>query len=285
MLALHQAVAENSIQQVQKLIDEGANVNESGFEIFPHGKCTPLQVAACKGFEDIAELLISNGAMLETKNQRGETALSVAAYEKKNSFVKFLLRKGAHPYIYWAICANNTECVQTLLSNGADANELDDFHDTPLHLAIQKGNCEIIQLLLDYNADINAFQTWKSPLHVAIIQNDRKATKILLKNGANPNLTSNPHDLRFIPLHIGISIQHFDIVELLIAYNADLNSKDQIGNSPMHKAFLYNDTQLSKILLKNGACINVKDRNDDNTIEKALRLKEIDFAKHILYNV
>ena len=73
MLSIHKAVAENSIQRVQKLIDEGANVNASGFEIRHNGKCTPLQVGAYKGYEDITELLILNGAMLEAKNQRGET--------------------------------------------------------------------------------------------------------------------------------------------------------------------------------------------------------------------
>ena len=85
MLSLHEAVAKNSIGQVQKLIDEGADVNELMFECFPHGKCTPLQVAAYKGYEEIAELLISNGALLEAKNQRGQTALCVAAFQKKNN--------------------------------------------------------------------------------------------------------------------------------------------------------------------------------------------------------
>ena len=184
-----------------------------------------------------------------------------------------------------AIEAKNSKIVYLLLKKGANIEARNDMNQTPLHLATQLGNCEIIQLLLDFKADINAFQTWKSPLHVAIIQNDRKATKILLKNGANPNLTSNPHDLRFIPLHIGISIQHFDIVELLIAYNADLNLKDHRGLTSMHMAIHTRNARMMRLLQMNCcARVDIQDMNGNNAFEKALTLNLVHTAKQIWFS-
>ena len=233
MLSLHQAVAENSIGQVQKLIDEGANVNASGFEIFPHGKCTPLQVAAYKGYDDIAELLISNGALLEAKNQKGQTALKVAIYAENIKVVKLLLSKGAYPYLFRSVLVNNTEIVRSLLENGANVEETEEnSHFKPLHLATLKGNCEIIQLLIDYNADINAsINQGYTPLQDAISKNNLKATKLLLDNGANPNLTSSGISL---PLHFAVSNYYFKIVRLLVSYNVDLNRKNMFGQTVLH---------------------------------------------------
>ena len=286
MLALHQAVAENSIQQVQKLIDEGANVNELEFEIRPHGKCTPLQVAAYKGNEEIADLLISNGALLEAKNHKGETALSMATYQKKNNVVKLLLNKGAYSYLHHAVFVNNTEIVRTLLSYGANANELDDFHNTPLHSAIQMENCEIIQILLDHNADINASDhSGSTPLQDVILNKNVKVTQLLLERGADPNLSSNGYHL---PLQIAVRSGCLKIVVLLKSYNVDLNHKDRSGRTALH--FLHQESQsnqtvdMLEFLLRNGARINIQDNFGNNAIEKSLYCKNIGIAKLFWFN-
>ena len=263
MVSLHKAVADNSIQQVQILIENGVDVNELKFDgSDPHGRGTPLHAAAYKGYEEIAELLISNGASLEAKNHKDQNALQVAAF--------------------W----NNSNIVRLLLSRGANVDARDMLKRTPLHLATQQGNCEIIQLLLDYNADINAFKGHgKTPLQIAIIQNDLKATKILLKNGANPNLApTNQLGFRLIPIHFGISIKHFDIVKLLIAYNADLSLKDHRGDPPIHMAINTRNKKMMRLLQMNGACVNIKDLNGNNAFEKALHLDIVQTAKQIWFN-
>ena len=58
MVLLHEAVAKNSLEKVQTLIDNKADINES--ILYLQG--TPLHIAALNGYENIAKLLISNGA-------------------------------------------------------------------------------------------------------------------------------------------------------------------------------------------------------------------------------
>jgi len=58
------------------------------------------------------------------------------------------------PLIY-AITLNHIDCVRTLIDIGVDINKPDELKNTPLHIACLDGNYEIIELLLQNNADIN----------------------------------------------------------------------------------------------------------------------------------
>ena len=67
---LHGAVATGDINQVERLIAKGADVNAKDNHGF-----TPLHFAAERGDKDIAELLIVKGANIDAKNQYGTTPL------------------------------------------------------------------------------------------------------------------------------------------------------------------------------------------------------------------
>ena len=259
-LSLLEEVEKNSIQQVQKLIKDGADVNQT---VSYKGKPTTLlHIAASKGYEGIIKLLISNGALIEAKNHKGSTALHVAAKNNQISIVKLLL------------------------DFGANVNAIDKFHVTPLHLATQNGNCQCIKMLLDYKANVDPpFLRSDPPLRIAILKDKIDVMKILLNNGANPNRIKQSNWLDIL-IRIQYSRQKYDILQLLIAYGADLDSKDSTGSNCLHRAFVLGDKKLAKLLLRNGACINIKDDEKGyNAIENSIQYNNFGFAKHILYNV
>ena len=65
----------------------------------------------------------------------------------------------------------------------------DIFGRTPLHQAAAKGDIEIILILIEYGADVNARTiSGETPLMKAIAFYQVEATKILLRLGADPNM-------------------------------------------------------------------------------------------------
>ena len=71
--ALIRAISSGNVQQVQRLIQSGVNVNIATLS----GK-TPLMLAAFTGYADIVQLLINAGAETQARDREGNTALSIA---------------------------------------------------------------------------------------------------------------------------------------------------------------------------------------------------------------
>lgn len=68
--------------------------------------------------------------------------------------------------------------------SGAELEARSNDGSTALHLAASKGHVEVMQLLMDRSADLDALNiAARSPLHVAILSSQQDAALFLLKNG------------------------------------------------------------------------------------------------------
>jgi ankyrin repeat protein len=179
---------------VQALLENRANIsiaNKQGGNA--------LHLAAQMVHLDIVKLLLKNGADLNNINKiNGATALHIAAADNNLDFVKFFLaQKGInidimdlegrtpldvtetdaiiellkdHLDLFRAMRDNNTESIQKLLDKGVNPNQVDSDGLTPLHHAIQKGNMDVLKLLLKQkDIDVNAVnRSGLTILHEAI---------------------------------------------------------------------------------------------------------------------
>jgi ankyrin repeat protein len=93
------------------------------------------------------------------------------------------------------------DVVKSILAHGADVTVNDAFGWAPLHLAAWAGRDAIIQLLLNFGAEVdvkvvgppNTFEpnSESTPLHHAIAQSHVSSMDLLLKAGADPKATRN----------------------------------------------------------------------------------------------
>lgn len=63
---------------------------------------------------------------------------------------------------FQAVACKQENCVAVLLEHGADPNITDHDGNTALHLAVQTANVFVAEILLQYNAQIDALNevTW-----------------------------------------------------------------------------------------------------------------------------
>ncbi len=125
---LLQAVARDDINEISRLLGEGADVNAKG----PHDG-TPLHLAALKDNLETVALLLASGAKVNTKDSRGSTPLHDAA-----------------------LAPHAEKCAELLLDAGADVNAKDNRGNTPLHGAVLENRVETVDLLLTRGADMHA---------------------------------------------------------------------------------------------------------------------------------
>lgn len=78
------AIVKGDLATVKKFIEYGSDVNES------MNGTTPLMLAARYNKVEIIKLLLENGAKLDTKDERGYTALKYAEFSNANEAIALL---------------------------------------------------------------------------------------------------------------------------------------------------------------------------------------------------
>jgi len=168
-----------------------------------------------------------------------------------------------------ALCAACREgheyVVRLLLDNGADPNVPNDIGTTALHFAVDgHRHTSTAKMLLSAGADIDASdRDGASALFTPCARGKSVFVKLLLSRGANPNIgTVGPHIHTWYPIHAACRGLHYDAVKLLLEYNADVNLRDEFGESALHYAVsMYSTdsdkrTDLVQLLHDAGANVN-----------------------------
>jgi len=133
-------------------------------------------------------------------------------------------------------CKNNkSQDVRKALKNGANVGvafrqTLEEV--TPLILVSTKGYAEVIEVLLEFNPEVNAKTSFghATALLQAVSNEHINCVEILLKNGANVNQGDK---LGRTPLMDAAENGNKDILEILIKSGADINGQDKQGRTPL----------------------------------------------------
>lgn len=235
-------------QRVHELIVQGANVNfkdEDGY--------TPLHQAARKRNAEIVKILIENGANVNAETNYKETPLVYALDELSH-------------FIYYN--GGDIETEKLLINNGADLNirssslsRIDDNKGfSPLEIATEIANKELIQLLLNKGAKVENIYTAAGVGNLELIKKFLpKATKEAVNSA----------------LYYAVKNGHKDISEYLIKQGAE------IDNSLLFYAILGNNTDIVKLLLQNGANANATHYSEP-VLRTAIEKKNSEIVKLLL---
>ena len=139
--------------------------------------------------------------------------------------------------LHWASYKGHRDVVELLLENGADieARRSNWLNCTPLIIGYHYGHKSIVELLLDRGADIHAInKNSADALYTACANGNGGVVKLLLKHGANVNsCTVN----KWTPLHSACSNGHVKCVETLLCHGAEVDVKNDINEKTTLLAF------------------------------------------------
>ena len=165
-----EAAMRGDAAEVRALIEQGADVNAALGD-----GMTALHWAAERGDSELASLLLSAGAQVES-----------------------MTRLGAYRPLHLAARGGHASVVRDLLQAGATADpETMTGHVAPLHLAAASGSASAVAALIEYGAEVDRRETaWgQTPLMFAAAAGRVQAIGALLDGGAAIDLAAHVLDM------------------------------------------------------------------------------------------
>jgi ankyrin repeat protein len=268
---------------------------------------TALQIAIAKQFMDVVDLLLSHGADVNASHQEGydhplhivipqetryrESSLTHLYDVKRVEIIKVLLQYGVkldirndsgRTALHEETERGNIEIVQLLLQNGADPNAKAGDHCTSLHMAASTyfGDVEMARTLLRHGADVNARDiTGDTALHKSIRFVNVEICKLLLDHGADVNARDEGGGTS---LHIGLQYGSVEICRLLLHHGADVNALATAGETPLHQAARDNMPVMVHLLLQNNADVNACNDERSTPLRLAVCKRRVEVVRALL---
>ena len=141
--------------------------------------------------------------------------------------------------------------------------------------AIQKGDITSVTKLIKTQSDLlnSALDAYgNAALYFAIEARKTDIITLLVENGAPVNATYKDGET---PLHIAIQYGNMKAIALFVDKGAEINTPTKYGGTPLYFAIQFRNIQAISLLLQNNADINMPDRNGETPSELAAHLPEI----------
>jgi ankyrin repeat protein len=269
------------------------------------GCLSPLLAALHNRHFDIAELLYRHGADMGIRGYQNRTLFHAASEEGFVDVLRWLLdhfvdvhsQQGDHGTplhlteanghvghcksvnatdntgrtpLHLASQCGQFEVVRLLIKHGANVNASDGSHSTPLHLASSSGSPDTVRVLIEYGANVNSLDgNRKMPIHLASSSGSPGTVRLLIKHGTDINaLDWN----RNTPLHLALSSGSSETIQALIQLGADVNARDRNLKTPLHLASSSGSPGTVQLMIEHGADVNARDRAHTLPLHLALSL-------------
>ncbi|XP_032982279.1 transient receptor potential cation channel subfamily A member 1 isoform X1 [Rhinolophus ferrumequinum] len=291
---LHRAAEKNQVESVKFLLSEGANPN-----LRNRNMMAPLHLAVQGLHNQVVKVLIEHSSTnINLEGENGNTAVIIACSKDNSEALQMLLNKGAKPCksnkwgcfpVHQAAFSGAKKCMEIILKFGeengynrqAHINFVNNGKSSPLHMAVQSGDLEMIKMCLDNGAQLELIENGKcTALHFAATQGATEIVKLMISSYSGSSDIVNARDgNEETLLHRASLFDHHELAEYLISVGADINSTDSEGRSPLLLATASASWNVVNLLLSKGAHVDIKDHLGRNflhlTVQQPYGLKNL----------
>ncbi|HEX6222859.1 MAG TPA: ankyrin repeat domain-containing protein [Chryseolinea sp.] len=189
--------------------------------------------------DKIMDMLTQNPEILDKNDENGSSGLLIIAYSGLQlAFTKAKELRKSYSFHEAIVCGKIDDVKYSLMQDKTVVNKFSNDGFTPLSLA--------------------AFF------------NQTAIAKLLLKNGADPNLAAT-NASKVNALHSAIAKENYELCKLLLEQGAKVNSTQMQNVTALHSAAHRGNLKMVQLLVDNGAEINLKMDNGDTAISIAER--------------
>jgi ankyrin repeat protein len=169
-------------------------------------------------------------------------------------------RSGATPLYYAALCGFHDLARHLIVKNLQDVNAEGGYHSRPLVAALAGRHFKTAELLHRNGAYSNVQrQDMRTPLHSAAYYGDLEVVQKLIEYDADIDARDKRGRTPLYELSEGINLKDPDVVQLLLGRGADVNTRAKDGSTPLHKATSWGAVKVARMLLEHGADVEAKD--------------------------
>lgn len=285
LTALHGAICRNkSIEIIEYLLNCGADAN------IGTSLGTPVLDACFNNSEEVVRLLVGKAVDLDLPNSDGWGPLHVT-YDKP-SLARILLQNGAkinsmggtgRTPLFVAAEKNQAETVEVLLEFNPDIDieciPAQDIPATALIAAVRSGAADAAKKLLQAGADIN-FKNQNGLLVMEYAQND-EMRNMLLEHHPDMALEDGYGDT-VLHDYLGVREAQLSFVKALFCEGADIHRPNRDGMTPLCLAVKRDYLDITRFFLKHGANVAVSARKDGPPLHIACRRSSLEAVKLLL---
>ena len=204
--------------------------------------------------------------------------------EELKALLRRLSQSSMHPPLFEPILNGDTDQVKKLLEEGEDKDKKWAVRGhTPLTLAAERNNVDIVTVLLRYGADVSiTYDEGWSPLMISAFRGNCEIASVLMANKAN--VEQRLEKTGATALILAVEQNQLKMVELLLEKGgANVNVTNDDGLSPLMKSAFEGNCEIASVLMAHKANVEQRSEKTGHTaLIIAVEENHHDFVAHLL---
>ncbi|XP_034251058.1 ankyrin repeat domain-containing protein 17 isoform X2 [Thrips palmi] len=253
----------------------------------PQQETRSLVEACSDGDVGTVKKLLTEGRSVHETTEEGESLLSLACSAGYYELAQVLLAmnanvedrgiKGDCTPLMEAASAGHVDIVKLLINHGADVNAQSSSGNTPLMYGCAGGYSEVVKVMLEAGANVEDHnENGHTPLMEAASAGKVAVAKVLLDHGAGINTHSN--EFKESALTLACYKGHLDMVRFLLEEGADQEHKTDEMHTALMEASMDGHVEVAKLLLDSGAQVNMPTDSFESPLTLAACGGHVDLA-------